>query len=47
MYSFDCINNLRIKFLVQRKGPEKLKEAHPERPSKEKSRGIERRPTSM
>jgi hypothetical protein len=29
---------------VQRKGLEGLKEAHPERPSKEKSRGLESRP---
>jgi hypothetical protein len=34
-FSCDCSNNLRIKFLVQRKGPEGLTEAYPERPSKE------------
>jgi hypothetical protein len=29
------LSNLRIKFLVQRKDPEGLTEAYPERPSKE------------
>jgi hypothetical protein len=29
------VYNLQIKFLVQRKGPEELTEAYPERPSKE------------
>jgi len=38
-FSFSCVNNLLIKFLVQRKGLDGLKEADPEMPREEAWRG--------
>ncbi len=45
LHSGECNNNPRIESLNTEKRPRRVKRGpHPERPSKEESRGLERRP---